>query len=668
MPLPDTYRAIVQDQQRQLARLVQAEGVAPIRRMYESMLEDITRKLRDVEPGTFTEVQLRGMLGQLRVGLSQILRAMGGQLGEAAFQVGIASARATLENVARMERSIGGALAPLPVVEVARLRGLVQGQTPSLVRFHANSLNRYGAHLVGRFEQTLQTALVSGETGHQAIERVMQEGNLQWYQAERIVRTELAYSANANTKLANDELAAELDGDLWNRWTEHVSDSGDPFDDRVGEDSLAMHGQVAPPGGVFTQPPATPQGEQVSRSLVGRTWDHPPNRPNDRAVLTAWRSHWGVPGWIWRNGRRVEATPEIVAEINGNYRPAAAPEPEPPPEPPPAPPAPPPPPPRAPEPEPEPEPAPVSRPFDLPFPDTMPPTTGPRFTAEAARALHRSFGNVADSSRPRLTPKNQAALRDHLHEAIGRYGLSNRDPRDGVGAQIKIKANLGVGVRGAHWGNGAMAIQTDVAKNAAKFARDQADGVDYAASWRNNGPEAVAHTIRANDFRTFVHEQLHGYGPRGPKAQSYQGVGRMTEEAVTEMAARKITRDLLGVAHEDINGKLAGETLGRPRTVNDRGSYNRYIFNTADSVRRAIEAETGVDIGHEAAYDVAEEAAVRMKSLDVHPDADTPTGLATLFAKSVNYDGVGTRTSKKLDDGARGKLVSAIVDRMKAAK
>lgn len=653
--LPDVYRAVIKDQQRQLGRLIQTQGVGPLRKLYSTLMDAVTSKLR-LGPGEFTEWQMRSVLAQLRLSMSGIIDEMAGKLGSTSYQVGIASAREWLQNLARLENTLGDAFMPLPILEISRLNGLVKDETSSLLRFHQRSLGRYGTHVVGEFEKQLSIALATGETGHQVIDRIAATGDLQWWQAERIVRTELAFASNASIRATNNEQADELDGDMWSRWSEHVSDDGAALDDRVGDDSLAMNGQVAPPGGQFTQPPTTPAGEEISASLVGKHWDHPPNRPNDRAVLTPWRAHWGVPGWIWRNGHRVNVTPAIAASISG-------PKPEPKSEPAPPAPAPkqtPPRPPPAPEPEPAPE---VAKPFDLPFQDTPPPPAGPMLDRTDAKLLSKAFGNVADLERPRISANNQAEIRGYLHDTIGKYNLSNRDPRTGMGETLRIKKNLGVGIRGSHWSNGAIDIQTTVAKNAAKFARDHADGVDYAASLRNNGPDAATHTIRANDYRTLVHEQLHGYGPFNSRA--YQGVGKMTEEAVTEIAARKIVRDQLGITHADINGKHAGELIGRARTVNDRGSYSRYIVNTTESVRQAIHGELGMDIGYDDAYDVVETAALRMKSMGEHPDGSTPDGLAGLFAKSMDYDDIGTRTKATLDKDKRDKLVEAIVKKMK---
>lgn len=316
--LPPVYRSIIIDQQAQLSKLVKAAGIGPTRELYVRMLDEVTRRL-DVTPSqTFTAQQMRGLLAQIKLGLARVQGAIGGAVESAADEVGIHSARTILTNAAQLERHFTGAIIPLPLLETARLRGLVSDQTSSLMRVHETSMARFGAQLVGRMEGELASSLSLGENHTQAIDRVMKLGDLEWYRAERIVRTEMSFAANRSARAAADEQAEELDGDLWSRWTEHVSDEGMPYDDRVGIDSEAMHGQVAPPDGMFTQPPSSPGGEDVGDSLVGRQWPCPPNRPNDRAVLVPWRAHWGVPGWQWE-GRRVPVTENRAQAQNSRW-------------------------------------------------------------------------------------------------------------------------------------------------------------------------------------------------------------------------------------------------------------------------------------------------------------------------------------------------------------
>jgi len=317
--LPPAYRAIILDQQDQLQRLVRSTGIAPVRALYDRMLEDVTRRIRATPAGTFSHQQLTGLLAQVKLGLARLQAPLGDAVEESATKVGVHAARTLLQDAAALEKHFSGAVISLPLLESARLRGLVDGQVSSLMRVHATSMARFGAQLVGRMEEELGASLSLGETHTQAIDRVMNVGDMQWWRAERVVRTELSWAAGRSARAAADEQAEDLDGDMWSRWTEHVSDEGMPLDDRVGVDSEAMHGQVAPPGEPFTQPPTNRQGDEVGDSLVGREWTSPPNRPNDRAVLVPWRAHWGVPGWRWEDGRRVPVTETAAQRTNAAW-------------------------------------------------------------------------------------------------------------------------------------------------------------------------------------------------------------------------------------------------------------------------------------------------------------------------------------------------------------
>jgi hypothetical protein len=122
--------------------------------------------------------------------------------------------------------------------------------------------------------------------------------------------TEMAYAYNATHRDGILECAEEVP-EMMQQWLEFCDESGEPLDDRVGVDSIAMHGQVAPAGGMFYMPRTAPfpnaKGEtEVYHKLVGMSWEFPPNRPNDRSVLSPWMKDWGVPGWRYSKGRRIQ--------------------------------------------------------------------------------------------------------------------------------------------------------------------------------------------------------------------------------------------------------------------------------------------------------------------------------------------------------------------------
>ncbi len=150
---------------------------------------------------------------------------------------------------------------------------------------------------------TQQVVGVAALTPEQAAEtaRAAMQGEL--WRARRLVVTETAFTHNAAQAGALTALATEPDlRSLRMRWTELVDDlTGRPLDRRVGDDSLELHGQLAPPGGRFIMPPDVTR--KVGR-LAGRSWMHPPNRPHDRAVLTPWLPGMGQPGWVWTGSHR----------------------------------------------------------------------------------------------------------------------------------------------------------------------------------------------------------------------------------------------------------------------------------------------------------------------------------------------------------------------------
>jgi hypothetical protein len=168
---------------------------------------------------------------------------------------------------------------------------------------------RYGVRIVEDVEKEMALSMLKGETPSAVIDTVAEAIDGEWWQGERIVRTEMAYAYNGTHRDGIME-ASEQIPELWMRWEEHCDDSGSPLDDRVGVDSIAMHGQVAKPGDQFTMPDTAPFPDakgrtEVPESLVGLSWDFPPNRPNDRAVLSPWMEDWGVPGWRYVGGDRV---------------------------------------------------------------------------------------------------------------------------------------------------------------------------------------------------------------------------------------------------------------------------------------------------------------------------------------------------------------------------
>jgi hypothetical protein len=133
-----------------------------------------------------------------------------------------------------------------------------------------------------------------GET----LEKVDEVLARQWWRVERVLVTETSRAFNHGQNAALELAAKDVPG-LHRRWTEKVSDvTGRPLDNRVGADSIALHGQIAIGQKLFSMPENAP-------TRIRGSWPYPPNRPNDRAIITPWMREWGLAGWVCQGGQRI---------------------------------------------------------------------------------------------------------------------------------------------------------------------------------------------------------------------------------------------------------------------------------------------------------------------------------------------------------------------------
>lgn len=295
---------------RKLDRLIDRGGVARLRRLYQQAQAELEAKItRSVGRGSapFTAQQHRTLLAQVRQGQMQIARRLGDASADATIETQKDALSTLVGSIKRLEKAHGpGGTMVLPIEEAARFHGVIDKHRTSLLKQNRASMATYSAGVVKKIEGNLALSMATGETTSQAVERVARTADLEWWKAERIVRTEQSWAYNA-TQHAGLLASAEAMPDLYMRWTELVDDwSRRPLDDRVGADSIALHGQVAKPGQPFRMPASAPD---VSDSLLGRSWMHPPNRPNDRAVLMPWKPGWDVPGWQLVGGAKVQVKP-----------------------------------------------------------------------------------------------------------------------------------------------------------------------------------------------------------------------------------------------------------------------------------------------------------------------------------------------------------------------
>ncbi len=301
------YDKVLSLHRTRLERISERRGVASMKKLYDKAQSEMARKLavtaKKLSGDSFTAHAQKVVMGQLEDGQMYIMSQMAGELDVHAREAQEESLRALSTDVKRLENYYTGAAPPLAIDEAARFAGVIDARKTSLLRQHRESMANYGANIVAKVEEQLSLSVLQAETPYAAIDRVLEVTDGEWWQAERIVRTETSFATNAAKADGIGEVVEELP-DMFMMWVEHCDDDGEPLDDRVGVDSQAMHQQIVVPGGLFIMPPTTRDGAEVPDSLVDMQWAFPPNRPNDRSILAPFRPHWGA-GWRWSGDDRV---------------------------------------------------------------------------------------------------------------------------------------------------------------------------------------------------------------------------------------------------------------------------------------------------------------------------------------------------------------------------
>ncbi len=176
----------------------------------------------------------------------------------------------------------------------------MHGKASSVLRSIETSVDRYGTAMIGQFERTMALGMAAGLTQFEMVELLTAHGgprgtvsmrarlvngvvvrtateqiaeglfNRHRSWAWRIVRTETSNAYNA----AKIETLGEFQQDIPNLKKKILAH----FDSRTAPDSVAVHGQIRDISG--------PNAFFVDGA--GRSYEHPPARPNDRETVIPW--------------------------------------------------------------------------------------------------------------------------------------------------------------------------------------------------------------------------------------------------------------------------------------------------------------------------------------------------------------------------------------------
>lgn len=283
--LPAEIRAVLDLHRRQLFGLVEVRGVRQMRRLYASARSDLEDRLASlVRAGrgqTFGAHHLRIVLLQV----TQATRAFQDSLGDHLERTGRTAANLAPRHLVDAVNRMGahfGATTPLVHAEQAGIfAGVVPGVMPSLLDRFEVSRKLYGPPVIREIRQQLALAVLKKQPLDETVDAIAGVdgtfANARW-RAERIARTETAYAYG----VAQHRGMQALERRMGKRVLKKLIETDD---DREGEDSKLLHGQVRPVDEPFVYKP--PPGKKGYPPFL-----MPPGRPNDRAVVIPWMADW----------------------------------------------------------------------------------------------------------------------------------------------------------------------------------------------------------------------------------------------------------------------------------------------------------------------------------------------------------------------------------------
>ncbi|GAC1475622.1 MAG: hypothetical protein PVSMB8_00390 [Vulcanimicrobiaceae bacterium] len=305
-------RDVLDASRRRAIDLVQKKGLAKTQKLLEAAARDLTKRLDQAVKGpgaeSFTAQQRRAALAQVVQVQRDLAKGMQANILNVGEDAANASAEDTIKYLAAADKEFSGIAQPLALDHAAMFDAATQGVRASILKRLASSgepiegaddephrakhgiLERYGIETIGEFERRLQLGILTGKTWNEMREDITEASpflqGAPKYWGERIVRTEVMGAYNKGGWESTREGDEQL-GDM-------VKILSATFDNRTGADSYAVHGQIRRPDEAF-------------ESWFG-LYQHPPNRPNDREVVTPHRISWPIPPYLaWKSDAEIAA-------------------------------------------------------------------------------------------------------------------------------------------------------------------------------------------------------------------------------------------------------------------------------------------------------------------------------------------------------------------------
>lgn len=250
--------------------------------IYEAARADLEKKLAGLRRKgmgqSFSAHHVRTVLVQATDAVRVFQKRLGGHLESNGKIAATLGQRHMIEAIKKLEKKFTGHAPVLQAEDAAVFQKVYKRVQPALLNRFKKSEQLYGKPVVKKIRERLSLSVLTGDTVDEAVDRVAGvEGVFagERWRAERIVRTELSYAYGVTKQRSYEQTAQELP-DLQKKLIA-------TFDERTGDDSKKLHGQVRKVDEPFVW--INPHGEKIE-------YMQPPNRPNDREISIPWR-----PGW-----------------------------------------------------------------------------------------------------------------------------------------------------------------------------------------------------------------------------------------------------------------------------------------------------------------------------------------------------------------------------------
>lgn len=303
----ETLRAIVRTQRAQVFGMVEIRGVRRMNRIYDLARVDLENRLADLRRRglgqTFTAAHLNVVYRQVLDALQALQNQMRAHLGVEGPQIARLGGDHMVNSLERLQRAFRSTTPILPQHEIAVFSRALPAIDSSLLARYPSSVATYGPPTIRAIEEKMAISLAKNATVDEAIDAVASaDGALaaQRWRADRIVRTEMAYSYGVAKQTSMQQVRARV--------PQMMKRLVATFDDRTGEDSIELHGQTVPVDQPFVWVVKNRKGIPTGKIV---RYMQPPNRPNDREISIPW-----VQGWPEDElARPRDVTPQVPSGL-----------------------------------------------------------------------------------------------------------------------------------------------------------------------------------------------------------------------------------------------------------------------------------------------------------------------------------------------------------------